>query len=52
MIVDNSNAVVLAFYRPTPGATEFSDLDTTDRGWVSGNTSGYKVWASRFSTVV
>ena len=43
--------VVLAFYRPMPRVTEFSDQATTDRGWVSGNTSGYKVGASMFSTV-
>ena len=35
-----SEAVVLTFYSPTPGATEFSDRATTDRGWVSVNTSG------------
>ena len=31
---------------------EFSYWATTDRGWVSGNTSGYKVWARMFSTVI
>ena len=29
-----------------PKATEFSDRATADRGWVSGNTNGYKVQAS------
>ena len=33
------------FCRPTPGAT---DQATTDRGWVSVNTSGYKVWVVCF----
>ena len=28
-------AVVLTFYRPMPGATEFSDWATTDSSWVS-----------------
>ena len=43
--------VVLTFYCPTLRATEFSDRATTDRGWVSGSTSGYKVRASIVSTV-
>ena len=44
-------AVVLTFHCLMPGATEFSDWATTDRGCVSGNTSGYKVRASIFSTL-
>ena len=44
--------VVLTFYHPMIRATEFSNWATTDRVWVSGNTSGYKVQASMFSTVV
>ena len=28
-------SVVLTFYSPTPGATEFSYWATTDRDWVS-----------------
>ena len=42
---------LVTFYSPTPGATEFSDRATTDRGWVSANTSRYKGQASMFSTV-
>ena len=38
--------VVLTFYRSIPGATEFSDRATTDRGRVSGITSGYKIGAN------
>ena len=30
--------MVLTFYLATPGASEFSERATTDRGWVSGNT--------------
>ena len=44
-------AVLLTFYHPMPGATEFSHRAPADRGWVSGNTSGYKVWAITLSTV-
>ena len=44
-------SVVSPFYRPTRGATEYSDWATTNRGWVSGNTSGYNVWPGMFSTV-
>ena len=35
----------------SPDATEFSDWATTDRGWVSGKTIGFKVRVSMFSTV-
>ena len=48
----NFSSVVLTFYHLMPRATEFSDRATTDRGWGSGKTSGYTVWASMFSTVV
>ena len=43
--------MVFTFYHTTPGATKFSDWSTTDRGWVSGNTRGYKVQTNMFSTV-
>ena len=38
-----------------PRATEFPDRDTIPQieiGLVHGNTSGYKVWANMFSTVL
>ena len=42
-----SESVVLIFHSPMPGATDFSDQATTDRGLVSG----YKVWVSMCSVV-
>ena len=37
---DTSRTVVLTFYSPMSGATEFSYWVTTDRDWVSVNTNG------------
>ena len=45
-------AVSVILLKLASGASGFSDLATTDRGWVSGNTSGYKGRASEVSIVV